>query len=72
MRRLFTTDYRDCPAVGHSVCVRRTEQECRAGNGCTNDACPMAGEFSEAPVAAPAPEFSSRIGLGALAGRIGG
>lgn len=72
MRRLFNTDYHDCPKVGHSVCVRQTELECRAQNDCANNRCPLRGEFMEAPAANVAPEFGARIGLSWLAGRING
>lgn len=72
MRGLFSTDYHNCHMVGRLVCVRQTEQECRAQNDCTNELCPLRGEFLQAPVAASAPEFSSRIGFGWLAGRING
>ena len=72
MSHLFSRDYRMCAAVGHAVCVRRTEAECRAENGCGLETCPLARDFAEAPVDAVAPEFRSRIGLGWLAGRFSG
>jgi hypothetical protein len=72
MSGLFSRDYRMCKAVGHAVCVRRTEGQCRDENHCQQDECPLARDFSEAPVTAGAPEFSSRIGLGWLAGRFNG
>jgi hypothetical protein len=72
MSRLFNTDYQNCPLVGRSVCVRRTEVQCRAQNDCTNEFCPLQGEFAQAPIASAAPEFSSRIGFGWLAGRFNG
>jgi hypothetical protein len=72
MSDLFSRDYRMCKAVGHAVCVRRTEGQCRDENHCQQDDCPLANDFSEAPVKAGTPEFSSRIGLGWLAGRFNG
>lgn len=72
MSRLFSGDYQNCPRVGHSVCVRQTELECRAPNDCASDRCPVQSEFTQAPSAAQTPEFGARIGLGWLAGRING
>lgn len=72
MSGLFGRDYRMCKAVGRTVCVRQTEGQCRGEHGCTQDDCPLSQEFSDAPVEAGSPEFSSRIGLGWLAGRFNG
>jgi hypothetical protein len=72
MSVLFSRDYRKCEMTGRVVCVRRTEGQCRDENRCSQDGCPLAGAFSEAPVEAGSPEFTSRIGLGWLAGRFNG
>jgi len=72
MSGLFGRDYQMCKAVGRTVCVRRTEGECRSENGCQQDKCPLSDDFSQAPVATASPEFSSRIGFGWLAGRFNG
>jgi hypothetical protein len=72
MGGLFKMDYRRCGVVGRSVCVRRSEGQCREENGCVQDDCPLSSDFAEAPVARATPEFDSRIGMGWLAGRLNG
>jgi hypothetical protein len=72
MSDIFSMDYRACSAIGRSVCVRRAEVQCRSENHCVQPDCPLASEFSDAPVAPNSRAATSSIGLGWLAGRFNG
>ncbi|HUS55901.1 MAG TPA: hypothetical protein VMY41_18070 [Thermohalobaculum sp.] len=72
MSGLFSTDYQNCETIGRSVCVRRTEGQCRSENHCEQSECPLTREFSDAPALADSRASASSIGLGWLAGRING
>jgi hypothetical protein len=72
MSGLFRLDYQTCNMIGRSVCVRQTEGQCRSENHCEQAECPLAREFSDAPVRLDPQAPTSSIGLGWLGGRFNG